>query len=156
MLKAVENFLPNMNFDRTIKMLKNSILLVPPLFMVREVFGITVIQGRSMSPTLNPLSDKEGDVVLVLKTNGVKNGDIVFFSHPSDIGLSLVKRVKGMQNELCIFRGKSFAIPPGHFWAQSDEPFRSIDSSQFGPVPQGLVWGVGIAVIWPPKHFKLL
>jgi signal peptidase I len=101
---------------------KKFILLLPPLLMIREIFGISVIKGRSMSPTLNPNTGKEGDIVLVLKTNDIQNNDIVFFKHPSNTDLSLVKRVKGLDNEFCNFRGKFVSIPTGYFWAQSDEP----------------------------------
>lgn len=40
-------------------------------------------------------------------------------------------------------------IPEGHIWVEGDEPFRSLDSNSFGPIPIALVEAKLRYIIWP-------
>jgi signal peptidase I len=109
-----------------------------------------------MSPTLNPNDDKERDVVLVLKTNQVNINDICLLKHPMDLNLTLIKRIRGLPGDWAFYQNRGQTVPEGFVFVQSDEPYRTTDSREFGPIPRGLVVGKALAVIWPLSHIKWL
>jgi len=76
-----------------------------------------------MRPTL-----EEGDRLLVRRTRRPRPGDVVALAHPSRPGLTMVKRVAGVEGDDVVVVG--------------DNPVASTDSRLFGPVPRALVRGV--------------
>jgi len=40
-------------------------------------------------------------------------------------------------------------VPEGHVWVEGDEPFRTLDSNKFGPVPLALLDSKLTYIIWP-------
>ena len=123
---------------------------------------IAKVKGRSMAPTLNPNTDKERDLVLVWRRWWpLRINDVVVFTDPSDPSLQLVKRVAALPGDVVINPnnriGEStrFLVPEGRVWVLSDnvDP-RNVDSRQLGPVPQGLIHGRIIYLIWPFNRIK--
>jgi len=43
-------------------------------------------------------------------------------------------------------------VPRAHAWMEGDEPFRSVDSNSYGPVPLALVTARATYVVWPPHR----
>jgi signal peptidase I len=135
---------------------KNWIWIVPTTVIFSNFITIIPVKGRSMSPLLNPNDDKERDIVLVFKTNNVNINDICILKHPMDMNLSLIKRIRGLPGDWAYFQNRGQTVPEGFVWVQSEEPYRAIDSREFGPIPRGLIVGKALAVIWPLGHIKWL
>ena len=69
----------------------------------RKVASIGIVQGHSMSPTLNPKNSqtRSSDFVLLNKISSEFNrGDIVFFINPQNHRKTLVKRIVAMEGDL--------------------------------------------------------
>jgi signal peptidase I len=139
-----------------IQIVKNKLWWVPIAFIGREYVTVSAISGRSMSPTLNPHTDKERDIVLIWKTDNVQVNELCFFLNPFDAGMSLVKRVTGLEGDWMFYRNRHATVPTGHVWVQADESFRGMDSRDFGPLPRGLIWGKAIAIIYPLNRIRWL
>ncbi|NUP54065.1 MAG: nickel-type superoxide dismutase maturation protease [Catenulispora sp.] len=81
------------------------------------------VSGPSMAPAL-----RAGDFVLARRTaaDRVRPGDVVLARHPLRAdGLLLVKRAVRRQD--------------GGWWLESDNPFVTSDSREFGAVPDRLI-----------------
>ena len=128
------------------------------------------IRGQSMRPTLF-----DGDRVILLKIAPtilpISADDIVIFSHPSDPGRDLVKRVvarggdtvrlnKGrvyVNGRLSAYsmatrphgRERWWTIPEGSYFVLGDNRINSLDSRDFGPVTHDLVKGKVWFRWWP-------
>ncbi|KAF4655089.1 hypothetical protein FOL47_009573 [Perkinsus chesapeaki] len=148
----------------------------PPLVWVKDrIVDIEIVQGHSMSPTLNPYtSGIKGwfrDRILVLRNLAIGPGDVVTFYDPFNPKRHLVKRVVGIQpkrrsssiysvddyDELGGASGidettqrVAFEDIGGRVYVLGDNPKRSVDSRTFGPIPQPLIDGLVVGVIWPP------
>jgi nickel-type superoxide dismutase maturation protease len=90
-------------------------------------FERIVVVGDSMAPALLP-----GDRLLVRKLGGlfgraVRQGDVAVAPDPRQAGRALVKRVAKVDSALV--------------WLAGDNPDRSTDSRDFGPLPLAKVTG---------------
>lgn len=140
-----------------VKMQRFLMLGLPPLLVVfTDILMISKVKGRSMSPALNPNTDKERDVLLVRRGHGyLRKGDVVVVISPFDPSLKLIKRVAGVAGDVVYNENgkpglKRFLVPHGRVWLLSDDcDPRNIDSRTLGPIPQGLVIGRAICKIWP-------
>ncbi|KAI8899905.1 peptidase S24/S26A/S26B/S26C [Globomyces pollinis-pini] len=139
-----------------LKNLINKIWWIPTVAMIPSFATFSAIEGRSMSPTLNPNTDKCRDIVLVLKTKQVERNKIYLLTHPNNPNLTLIKRIVGEETDLFWFGGKSVNVPEGAIWVESDEPYRGNDSRSFGPIPIGLLIGKATAVVWPLNRIQWL
>jgi nickel-type superoxide dismutase maturation protease len=83
-----------------------------------------VVVGFSMMPTL-----QEGDELLIAHRKKLLLGDIVVLAHPRDSSITIIKRVKRLEND-------------GAVWIEGDNPDESTDSRQFGIVGNGEITGV--------------
>ena len=83
-----------------------------------------VVVGLSMMPTL-----QEGDELLIAHRKKLLLGDIVVLAHPGDSSITIIKRVKRLEND-------------GAVWIEGDNPDESTDSRQFGIVGSGEITGV--------------
>jgi mitochondrial inner membrane protease subunit 2 len=128
---------------------------------VNSVGSVSIVRGRSMLPTLEGGEAPFGaDLVLVssLAKRKCHPGDIVVCRSPISPSVYLVKRLIAEPEDVVqnIANGELVAIPPGHCWIEGDNVFESGDSTQFGPVPQGLLVGKVYAVLWPPSRLQWL
>lgn len=117
-------------------------------------FGISVVKGESMSPTLPP-----GSVVIYNRlASKFKRGDIVVLSKP-DTGEQLIKRIYATEGQTVeiykqpdmrrITAGgltvetefEPFELEPGYVYVLGDNTLESSDSRDFGPVPTGDIIG---------------
>ncbi|WP_436773589.1 nickel-type superoxide dismutase maturation protease [Yinghuangia sp. YIM S09857] len=99
----------------------------------RFPWGTVNVSGGSMLPNL-----ADGDRVLVRHGARVRPGDVVLAVRPDRPEAAMVKRVRERRH--------------GGWWLLGDNPHRSTDSRDFGPVPDELVMARAIAVrrkTWP-------
>ncbi|MDP8961852.1 MAG: signal peptidase I, partial [Actinomycetota bacterium] len=131
--------------------------------------------GGSMCPALDP-----GDVILVLpvRRDRLRRGDVVVVRDPRDPSRETVKRVLGLPREHVTVHPDRFEIagtpydepyarrlphpsresqqsvgwrvPPCHVVILGDDRSRSTDSRVYGPVPEELVIGRVAARLCPP------
>eukprot|EP00871_Galdieria_phlegrea_P000566 jgi/Galph1/150/GphlegSOOS_G4932.1 len=67
----------------------------------------------------------------------------------------LIKRVVALEGDHIWSRDENRLnyIPLGHCWVEGDEGGNSIDSNQFGPIPQALIEGRVQYILWPWKRW---
>lgn len=140
------------------------------------ILPVLQIYGTSMTPTLT-----EGDIVLSLKTNNLKRGDIICFYYSNRI---LVKRVIGLpldtinideNGNIYINDEKEpldepyisekalgecdlnfpIQVPEGSYFVVGDHRETSVDSrsSTVGCIPKEEIVGKIVFDIWPIKHW---
>ncbi|CAK9076059.1 unnamed protein product [Durusdinium trenchii] len=126
---------------------------VPPLiFMKDRWMWVYCVEGRSMTPTLNPqesLVDRcFRDYVLVHRNAELRKGDIVLLRDPGTNEL-IVKRLVAQEREVVSAHSGRLFVPEGHCWVEGDNGRLSVDSRSFGAVPSGLLEGLVLSVVWP-------
>lgn len=140
------------------------------------ILPVLQIYGTSMTPTLS-----EGDIVLSLKTDNLKRGDIICFYYSNRI---LVKRVIGLpfdtisideNGNIYINDAKEpldepyiskkalgecdlefpIQVPEGAFFVMGDHRETSVDSrsSTVGCIPKEEIVGKVFFIVWPLKDF---
>ncbi len=95
---------------------------------VRRRVGLAVVHGDSMRPTLAP-----GDRLLVLWGARVRPGRVVVARFAD--GTVVVKRAAERRDD--------------GWWLRGDNPDAGVDSRHRGAVPEGDVWAVARARLWP-------
>lgn len=141
---------------------KRFLVYLPPfLVFFSDFFMITPIKGRSMAPQLNPNTGKERDIALVWRpARPLRKNDIVVFTDPFDSSIQLVKRVAALPGDVVINPNaiggtKRFLVPEGRVWLMADNiDSRNVDSRTLGPVPQGLIQGRMICLLWPLSRIQ--
>ena len=129
---------------------------LPAFGLIPEIVQIVPIKGRSMSPLVNPNIDKERDILLTRVTKNPQVGDIVIFKSKSNPELLMCKRVVALEGDFGTDRnGNPIQIPVGRIWVEGSGN-GSVDSRDFGPVPKGLLLGVGMGIIWPFSRMQSL
>ncbi len=93
-------------------------------------WGLAVVRGRSMLPTL-----REGDRLLVQHGGVPRRGGLVVVRLPD--GTVAVKRA-------------TLREPTG-WWVDSDNPAEGVDSSKVGTIPDASVLAVVRLRLWPPR-----
>ncbi len=91
-------------------------------------WGLAVVRGRSMLPTL-----REGDRLLVHHGAEPRRGRLVVVRLPD--GTVAVKRATLRE--------------PGGWWVDSDNPAEGVDSSTVGTIPDAAVLAVVRCRLWP-------
>jgi signal peptidase I len=89
------------------------------------------IRGDSMAPTLLP-----GDSALAVSAGRPGRGHVVVVEHPDRPGFEIVKRIVGIPGGLT---PDGRILGPGEYWIEGDNPSRSTDSRQHGPVRVDLI-----------------
>ncbi|KAK9453353.1 peptidase S24/S26A/S26B/S26C [Dipodascopsis uninucleata] len=148
---------PNLYF--TGKTILVALSWVPAMvYVANHVVWIGVIDGSSMSPTLNPESNGLiRDVAFLWKVNA-KNydsytrGTVVVLRNPRDPTSSVVKRIVAFEGETVRTRfpypESTCVIPKKHFWVEGDN-IHSVDSNTYGPVSHALVTAKVTRIIFP-------
>lgn len=135
---------------------------------IQSTFHILRIQGESMKPGL-----ESGDMILAVSQRSYNRFDRVVFKDPKTPKTNVVKRLIAFSGEhLSIRDGRlyidnnalplptedigtslqkdfSLLIPPGGCFVLGDNPYCSIDSRQFGPIPIHQIWARVLFKIWP-------
>ncbi|KAF9247185.1 peptidase S24/S26A/S26B/S26C [Melanogaster broomeanus] len=121
-------------------------------------YTIKTVRGRSMQPTLNPDTSGWDDIVVfdrftVVSGKPLEKGDVVALRDPMHGGKMIVKRIIAVSGDsvktLPPYPDSEVLVPEGHIWVEGDEPFRTLDSNKFGPVPLALVDAKLSYIIWP-------
>lgn len=118
------------------------------------LLDIYCIYMASMEPTLIP-----GDRVLTLKTScfksvRLKKGDVVALEHPLDASVVVIKRCAAVGGDF-IDCGSFISVPSGHLFVLGDNGQDSLDSRQWGPVPESLVKGRLLLILISVEQSKL-
>lgn len=101
-----------------------------PVSTERLRWGVAVVRGRSMEPTLHG-----GDRLLVRwRPAGAEPGQLVIVRLPGGRGAS-VKRL--------------WRHEPDGWWVERDNPAEGVDSWQVGSIPDDDRLGVVVARLWP-------
>ncbi|OAX43857.1 LexA/Signal peptidase, partial [Rhizopogon vinicolor AM-OR11-026] len=121
-------------------------------------YTVKTIRGRSMQPTLNPDTSGWDDIVVfdryaIHSGEPIGKGDIVALRDPIDSRKMIVKRIIAVAGDviktLPPYPDAEVVVPEGHVWVEGDEPFRTLDSNKFGPVPLALLDSKLTYIIWP-------
>lgn len=121
-------------------------------------YTVKTIRGRSMQPTFNPDTSAWNDVIIfdrfsVNSGKPILRGDIVSLRDPIRYKRTIVKRVVAVSGDvvktLPPYLQPEVLIPEGHIWVEGDEPFHSLDSNSFGPIPLALVDAKLRYIVWP-------
>ncbi|KAH7920812.1 LexA/Signal peptidase [Leucogyrophana mollusca] len=122
-------------------------------------YTLKTVKGRSMQPTLNPDTSAWNDIVVFDRFSihfglpDVQRGDVVALRDPLDSKKTIVKRIIAMPGDtvktLPPYPDAEVLVPPGHIWVEGDEPFRTLDSNKFGPVPVALLDSKLSHIVWP-------
>ena len=94
-------------------------------------WGIAIVHGRSMEPTL-----RDGDRLLVRYDAAPQTGDLVLVRLPGRP--VAVKRVVHRR--------------PEGWWVERDNPAEGVDSWLVGAVPESEVVAVVVRRVWPPRR----
>ncbi len=96
------------------------------------------VAGDSMRPTL---ADGAWVVVVAPPSRGPRQGQVVVAVHPQRSELELIKRVVARTAD------------GSWLWLAGDDPARSTDSDDFGPVSRSAIRAVAVARVrpWPPR-----
>ncbi len=87
-----------------------------------------------MRPTLEP-----GDVVVSTVRGRVRRDALVVVERPDRPGFEVVKRVTAAPGHVA---PDGNVLPPGRYWVEGDDPFRSTDSRSFGSVDRRAIRGI--------------
>jgi signal peptidase I len=145
-------------------------------FLINYVVSAYKIEGDSMKPLLR---NQERVLISKLATRkgNLYRFDIVVLYKPDEPDKSLVKRIIGLPGEIIEIRAgdvfindkplkqafssdnpqalkspddmKALLIPRGMFFVMGDNRQISLDSRQFGPVPQKYIFGKAFFRYWP-------
>ena len=99
---------------------------------IRGRFGLVVVAGRSMEPTL-----RDGDRLLVRWGAAPVVGRVAVVRLPGDRPLA-VKRL--------------LRLEPEGWWVERDSPTEGIDSWSVGAVPAEDVLGIVVRRVWPLRR----
>ena len=149
-------------------------------FLINYVVSAYKIEGDSMKPLLR---DQERILIskLAINRKNLHRFDIVVLFKPDEPDKSLVKRIIGMPEEIIEIRAgdvlindkvlkqafsaddpeamkspddmKALLIPQGMFFVMGDNRVVSMDSRQFGLVPQKYIFGKAFFRYWPFAAF---
>lgn len=149
-------------------------------FLINYVVSAYKVEGDSMTPLLY---DQERILIskLAINRKNLHRFDIVVLFKPDEPDRSLVKRIIGLPEEIIEIRAgdvyindklvkhplpgadpqtvrspddmKALLIPQGMFFVMGDNRRISLDSRQFGLVPQKYIFGKAFFRYWPFAAF---
>jgi signal peptidase I len=101
-----------------------------------------------MAPTLMP-----GDWAIAVPTDRSARGDVVVVEHPERPGFEMVKRVIGVPGDRA---PDGRILGPDELWVEGDNPSRSTDSRQHGPVRMAHLKARVRLIYWPASRRGIL
>ena len=166
-------------FRRVLRLTVNNLIVVAAVAALIATLVLPVLQiaGTSMEPSLN-----DGDVVVLVKTDNIKNGDLCGFYYSNKI---LIKRVIGVPGDYIwidkegtvyvnnqelyepYITNKSlgecdiefpYQVTENNYFMMGDHRDTSIDSrsSIIGCVAEDQIIGKIICKVWPLSEFKIV
>jgi inner membrane protease subunit 1 len=117
------------------------------------LLDVTLTQGSSMMPTLS----LTGDIVLVDRTLKVlpwrdyRVGDVIVAKSMTQPREFVCKRIMALPDHKNSAFGRR--VPKGYVWIEGDNKPSSVDSRDYGPIPQAMLEGRVLFRIWPPSKF---
>ena len=164
-------------FRRLLRSTTNALVVVAAVAALIATLLLPVMQiaGTSMEPSLN-----DGDIVLLVKTDRLKTGDLCAFYYSNKI---LIKRIIGVPGDYLwinpdgtVYLNGSeldepyvsekalgecdvefpYQVPENSFFMMGDHRETSIDSRStvIGGIPQDQIIGKILCKIWPLSQFK--
>mmetsp|Transcript_24199 Transcript_24199/g.22004 ORF Transcript_24199/g.22004 Transcript_24199/m.22004 type:complete len:178 (+) Transcript_24199:43-576(+) len=132
------------------------------VFEVLLSYGVSFTNciGPSMLPTIN----ESGDFVLIDRFSydvlgkEYKKGDVIVSLSPYDRHKSICKRIVAVEGDIIPIPSGRYpfndygVVPRGHVYIAGDNPKKSIDSRQYGPIPTGLLRGRVVCKIHNPFY----
>ncbi|KAI1307341.1 Mitochondrial inner membrane protease subunit 2 [Halotydeus destructor] len=121
-----------------------------------------------MQPSLNPghkwnaRSNPDNDIILVNKLLSRQykyvRGDIVVMRSPRNPKERIVKRIVAMEGDRILpYKSSGIVdVPKGSVWIEGDNHDSSHDSTDYGPVPLGLVMGRASHIIFPFHRYQTI
>lgn len=113
----------------------------------RKVLSIGIVQGHSMTPTLNPknIQSTGSDWVLLKKfTTNYNRGDLIFFIHPENHRKTLVKRIVAIEGDMVRKNPPGIAdvlfIPDLIYNYSTNIMHQNFTGDSWIIVPKGHVW----------------
>jgi len=102
-----------------------------------------LVEGGSMIPTLRP-----GDQLLCVRRRRIMRGNVVVVSLP-DRGFEVVKRVTALPGDPVGER----VLGEDEYLVEGDDPTRSTDGRELGPIGRGDIEGVVLLRYLPDPRF---
>ena len=164
-------------FRRLLRSTTNALVVVAAIaaLIATLVLPVLEIAGTSMEPSLN-----DGDIVLMMKTDRLKTGDLCAFYYSNKI---LIKRIVGTPGDYLwinpdgtvYLNGSELAepyvsekalgecdiefpyqVPENHYFMMGDHRETSIDSrsSVIGGIAQDQIIGKILCRVWPLDQFQ--
>jgi len=169
---------------RATRFLKDVIQLVLLVVLLRVGMDTLVpryvVDGASMEPSFHTAERVIVDRFTML-VSGASRGDVVVLDSPTTADDLLIKRVIGLPNEQIALReGRVFIngvlldepyitefctsracngewqLGPDEYFVLGDNRNHSLDSHNFGPVPESSIVGIARVRYWPPTQADLL
>ncbi|CCE85681.1 Piso0_005302 [Millerozyma farinosa CBS 7064] len=129
------------------------------------VYEFTETRGESMLPTLQPKHDYVHALKKYRLGKGLKIGDCIVATKPSDPDQRVCKRITGMPGDIilidpsssseltnspssCVYHdgfNKYIKVPEGHVWVTGDNLCHSLDSRSYSVLPMALIKGKIVA-----------
>ena len=125
---------------------------VPGLYALLA-FGFArraTVRGWSMTPALLPDERLIFDR-LAYTRDAPHVGDIALVAHPLRPELRIVKRLAGVPGDIVGGR----VLERGEYWVEGDDPDRSTDSREFGPVRRSDLLGRAWVRYWPAERWRV-
>lgn len=166
-------------FRRLLRSTTNALVVVAAVAALVATLVLPVLQiaGTSMEPSLN-----DGDIVLLVKTDRLKTGDLCAFYYSNKI---LIKRIIGVPGDYLWINPDGtvylngtelqepyitekalgecdvefpYHVPENHYFMMGDHRETSIDSRStvIGGIAEDQIIGKILCKIWPIKEFQWL
>jgi len=153
-------------------------VIVLTLIIINFIGRVSVVQGRSMHPSLSS-NNRIIVNLFVYRYNNPGRGDIVIFKCPRKLKKDYIKRIVGLPGEeVEIKKGyvyingrkldepyvehpvpednmEKVRISQDEIFVMGDNRGNSEDSRSWGPLKKHFIRGKAIMIFWPPESFSL-
>ncbi|MEK7585367.1 MAG: signal peptidase I [Patescibacteria group bacterium] len=113
------------------------LIVVPIRSYVAQPF---IVSGLSMTPSF-----QDGEYLIIDELSyhfrSPAKGEVIVFRYPKDPAKFFIKRVIGVPGETVKVRGSDRLLGPNDYYVLGDNRDMSLDSREWGPVPEDLIKG---------------